>query len=616
MENNAVFRQRKELKKRGHAVVKNHYLLLVFLCLVLALFGDEYNYSFSAFETSVKTGNILEVFNQPNSSSWNILSADNTTLPGQVLSRLFKGDVKDASLLAEESAQKLRKESEKNQAMGMTQGVLAQVANTLMSGRFMAMLGQAVYSITRSDKAVAVIFVISSFAFYALIFVLLKNVYSAVIRRVFLETRVYKRVPLTDALHFAVVGKWLRACWVMAVSDFYLVLWSLTIVGGLIKSFSYWAVPYIVAENPALGANETVSLSRRMMNGHKMELFKFELSMAGWILLGAVTLGISDLVYGLAYRMACFAEFYAKIREGYLHEHPEEAALLNDPYLFAQADRVLLYETYFDVVDEITLLHENKIELPQPFRFVAQWFGVWIGSYDKKKQYDDQEGRREAIRRCRQSMLGEAYPQWLNPLWTKKEIRKTGHFSSLRNYTVWSLFLLFIIFCFIGWSWEVALHYIQTGQFANRGTLHGPWLPIYGGGGVIALCLCNRFRKNPVLEFLFSTTLCGVLEYFSAWSLETRYHQRWWSYEGYFLNLHGRICAEGLLVFGIACCLVVYLIAPVFDFLISRVKQRILVILCAVLAVFFAGDFIYSLGHPNVAEGAVEAPRISTEETG
>ena len=26
---------------------------------------------------------------------------------------------------------------------------------------------------------------------------------------------------------------------------------------------------------------------------------------------------------------------------------------------------------------------------------------------------------------------------------------------------------------------------------------------------------------------------------------------RWWDYTGYFLNLHGRICAEGLLVFGI-----------------------------------------------------------------
>ncbi|MFQ9156148.1 MAG: DUF975 family protein [Blautia sp.] len=40
-------------------------------------------------------------------------------------------------------------------------------------------------------------------------------------------------------------------------------------------------VPYIVAENPELGANETITLSRKMMNGHKWELFTLELSFFG-----------------------------------------------------------------------------------------------------------------------------------------------------------------------------------------------------------------------------------------------------------------------------------------------------------------------------------------------
>ena len=49
-----------------------------------------------------------------------------------------------------------------------------------------------------------------------------------------------------------------------------------------------------------------------------------------------------------------------------------------------------------------------------------------------------------------------------------------------KNYTLTSYILLFFAFSFIGWSWEVVLHLINDGVFVNRGTMYGPWLPIYG----------------------------------------------------------------------------------------------------------------------------------------
>ena len=196
-------------------------------------------------------------------------------------------------------------------------------------------------------------------------------------------------------------------------------------------------------------------------------------------------------------------------------------------------------------------------------------------------------------------------------MWKKqKEIKRQGNFSFLRNYTVWTLFLLFISFAFAGWTWEVALHFIQTGEFANRGTLYGPWLPIYGTGGVIVLILCSRFRKKPVAEFFTAILLCGILEYASGWYLETRYHQRWWSYDGYFLNLHGRICAEGLLVFGVGCCVVVYLLAPLADYYISKLNRKVLLGICISLMLVFGADMIYSSAHPNTAKGATEESMV------
>jgi len=203
-------------------------------------------------------------------------------------------------------------------------------------------------------------------------------------------------------------------------------------------------------------------------------------------------------------------------------------------------------------------------------------------------------------------MEGFAYPRRLNPLWKGLPKERKNQASYLRHYTVWTFFLLFITLCFIGWSWEVALHFMQTGEFANRGTLHGPWLPIYGMGGLIVMILCSRFRKKPVAEFITAIVLCGILEYCSGWFLEAKYHQRWWSYDGYFLNLHGRICAEGLLVFGVGCCAVVYLLAPAFDHMISGIKKEVLIGLCLVLGIAYGTDVLYSGKHPNMAEGAVE----------
>lgn len=121
------------------------------------------------------------------------------------------------------------------------------------------------------------------------------------------------------------------------------------------------------------------------------------------------------------------------------------------------------------------------------------------------------------------------------------------------------------IFSFIGWLWEVSLHLFTDGIFVNRGVLYGPWLPIYGSGGVLILIFLKRFAKKPVLTYFLIMALCGTVEYTTAWYLETFKGKKWWDYSGYFLNLDGRICAEGLLVFGLGGCAFIYILAPALD---------------------------------------------------
>ena len=62
--------------------------------------------------------------------------------------------------------------------------------------------------------------------------------------------------------------------------------------------------------------------------------------------------------------------------------------------------------------------------------------------------------------------------------------------------------LLFFGLAFIGWLWEVGLYLATEHAFINRGVYRGPYLPIYGAGG-LALCLLLRpLRRKPVRVFL------------------------------------------------------------------------------------------------------------------
>ena len=611
MEKFSILKQRKELKRNSHRVVRSHYFILFFLTLVMILFGTEYSYVKESWSETGAFG-----FGDDKADEDDVGSVlDSRT----VLDSIMEGRLTEGETVSQVLEGSIQENGDDSEALGRTRGVLAQVVNAASSGKFYTMIANSLFSIIHSEGGVAVIFILASLLWYFVLYFCIWAVYSAIYRRIFLLARVYENVSFADALHIVAIRKWFKAIKAMMVKEIYLALWSITVVGGVIKFYSYAAVPYIVAENPDLTARQAITLSRKMMNGHKMELFLYQVTQAGWILLGFLTFSISEFAYGVAYRVGCDTEFYVKVREEAIRNKIEGYELLNDPYVYEKVDRIELYETYFDVVDEITLIHEQKMELTGVRKVFADWFGIWLGSLSAKKQYDELEGRKYTIAHYKLCMEGKAYPQWLNPMWPKKEIAKQGHFSFLRNYSVWTLFLLFISFSFIGWTWEVALHYMQAGELVNRGTLLGPWLPIYGAGGVVVLILCSRFRKKPVLEFITAIVLCGILEYFSAWYLETKFHRRWWSYDGYFLNLHGRICAEGLLVFGVGCCIVVYLIAPIFDFLLSKIKTSILIPICVVLGVLFVADEVHSSAHPNMAKGAVEAiketPQTETPQT-
>jgi len=98
------------------------------------------------------------------------------------------------------------------------------------------------------------------------------------------------------------------------LTGLFIFLWSLLlIIPGIVASYTYAMVPYILAEDPDMTASDAIAVSKRMMEGNRWRLFCLEFSFIGWIILSAFTLGIGNL-FLTPYRAAAKAAFYRDLR--------------------------------------------------------------------------------------------------------------------------------------------------------------------------------------------------------------------------------------------------------------------------------------------------------------
>ncbi len=113
--------------------------------------------------------------------------------------------------------------------------------------------------------------------------------------------------------------RYLRNVAQMFLKYLFIFLWTLLlIVPGIIKTFSYAMVPFILADDAIeLGEESSITVSRRMMHGHKGELFVLYLSFIGWMLLSMLTLGVLWLLYVGPYFEQTRAIFYEKVKTAY-----------------------------------------------------------------------------------------------------------------------------------------------------------------------------------------------------------------------------------------------------------------------------------------------------------
>lgn len=604
---------RKEMKKNGRKVLRKHYWLFVMLCLLAAVLGTE----FSSSLTTVKS--IVKAEETPDTN----MSTTGTTGINQQFSEILyaiaAGETDEGQKVADDitSEQIKKTKATPNTILGRSRGVFSSIVNGITSGSFLVSLAVGLKSLVGSNSIAVMILIILSLMILFAVWIFGISLYQVVMRRMFLEGRCYDTVYKQRALFLLKVRKWFRAGITLFVMSIYQSLWTLTIAGGIIKRYSYYLVPYIVAENPSLNAKQAITLSRKLMNGHKWECFVFDLSFIGWSVLGGLTLGLSDIFYTNPYKIAAFSEYYAQLRSIGKEKGLPYSEFLQDRYLFETADTAVLEEAYKDAVEALKKVPAAPSQLKGIHKFLSDIFGLTIWNRKDEKEYEEGQTQMIRLAYAKNALAKTVYPTRLSPVSEKSKRKWIENVHYIRNYSLWSVIMIYFFMSFVGWVWEVSLHLISDGVFVNRGVLHGPWLPIYGSGSVLILLLLNKFRKNPAIEFVAAIFVCGVVEYFTSYYLEiTHDGKKWWDYSGYFLNLNGRICAEGLLTFGLGGMMIVYVLAPVLDNIIRRIPYKALIAVCILLIGSFSVDQIYSKKHPNEGKGITDYKGAYIEYSG
>lgn len=157
------------------------------------------------------------------------------------------------------------------------------------------------------------------------------------------------------------------------------------------------------------------------------------------------------------------------------------------------------------------------------------------------------------------------------------------------------LVLIMIIGGIIGFIYEEIFYYFELGELVKRGSTFGPWIPIYAFGSIFITVITYKYRDKPLIVFLLSLVITGVLEYLTGMFFYEVLHTRLWDYNTEILNfgnINGYVCLRSVLLFGFAGLFLIYYIIPRLIKIINKTNKRILNTTCLLLLILFFTDIV------------------------
>ncbi|MDY6133519.1 MAG: DUF975 family protein [Candidatus Limivicinus sp.] len=100
------------------------------------------------------------------------------------------------------------------------------------------------------------------------------------------------------------------------LTNLFVMLWSLLfVVPGIIAAYRYRMALYLLLDHPEMSVMQCIRESKRMMKGHKGELFVMDLSFLGWAILESIPVfGYAVQVWTTPYISMSYVLYYEALR--------------------------------------------------------------------------------------------------------------------------------------------------------------------------------------------------------------------------------------------------------------------------------------------------------------
>lgn len=318
--------KRKALKKKTRASMKHTYWQMISVCFIIAVLTTAYPISTTFLNLQISSVSRFTdaafAMDIPNSE---VISETVSHFLGRTpLSGLFGNTVAEVCHL------------------------VIDMYSTGISIFFTAL--RAVNTLLSETFGTAMIFPVLGVLVTVLYQLFISNILQVGEKRFFLESHSYRKTNISKIFFLFKLRCIGRPAWIMFCRSFFQTLWNLTIIGGIVKHYEYYMIPFILAENPEISRRDAFFLSRQLTNRSKWKLFLLDASFIGWKFLSVLTLGLLDFLFVNPYITACRAGLYLNLRRNYVLSRSPAYEQLHDSYLehVPSEDELLISKALYD----------------------------------------------------------------------------------------------------------------------------------------------------------------------------------------------------------------------------------------------------------------------------
>ena len=283
--------KRKELKDRAKKVVHKNYWTAIVVCFLIALLTGEFGTS------------IVGIWQSEDSMDPNYIvrrETDKGELQKDEIDNFF--------------TERNIKETLNETQIKILEATEANLNSAMKPQKYIFKIWDAITSFNINEAKLGIMLCITAFlAFAFTVFIADPLIVSG--KKYFLEAREGTNTKIGVMKEIFQKEHWFNVALIMFLRNIYNALWYLTIIGGIIKTYEYRMIPYLLAENPKIKRKEAFQLSKQMMKGNKWKTFILDMSFFGWNFLSVLTFGLLSILYVNPYNAATIVELYIVLKK-------------------------------------------------------------------------------------------------------------------------------------------------------------------------------------------------------------------------------------------------------------------------------------------------------------